>query len=401
MQFYCCRGYDVFLRRTDNWQTSCSGLRRQRGNSYEKGDVLGTIWCTSRDHGGTLGMLPVAKSLGQLGHDVEMFVTADGAGIKLADGGGVSYRTFISASALLDEVCGNLGGPRPDVLVTSMCSSTNLGRDLIPSLRGCGVIVVGLQDYWNGQMIGGAGNDLFVEREFWPDYLAVNDTIGKRGALEHWRGFDEDRIWVTGYPALDRFASMDVAAIRSTTREQLSISPDATVVLFAGQLDGTGKNLALLVNAMNGVSGFVPAILIARHHPRMLTEQWVTERVEWDAALARFSGRLIDSTGVDIGSVIAASNVVVSEYSTANVEAATLGIPNITMQVCERLPYGHELVELGCSAFAGTSNDLNSAISSVLMSGSLGLEDAQRRTFQLDGGNARRVAEYIQQLQAK
>lgn len=349
------------------------------------------VWAVCKDPGGMAGVLPVVKKLREMGQEV-LFI-ANGKSAELLQGK-AEFVVYDKIESLLAE------NPPPKVLITSMCSGGGVGRDLVPLLRGK-TKVIALQDFWGARL----WTD-WADPKFRPDYICVNDVVGKRIVPDAWPDFGDDQIIITGYPAQDVYAGFDLKAASAKARSLLDL-PDKPIILFGGQLKKSGEALAELVTVLNEIGKDV--CLIPRGHPRM-KDNAPEEMPKWEQALLSFrSGTLIaDSSACDPQSLIAASDIVVSMYSTMLVEAAVLRKQNISllypevgMQDFLKETGGgmkeFPLIELGCSAKATNRQKLLQYVKQALDS-DLGLKPAQEQSFKVDGRNAERVVQFVRDV---
>ena len=261
-----------------------------------------------KDSGGMNGIVPVYDVWVKSGG--EAVLIANGKAVELLTQRGEAFRRYSTPEVLRADI------PNPAALVTSMCSQGGIGRDLVPLLKGrCPTIA--LQDFW-----GGALTNSWSDSECRPDAIVVNDTVGADIVARAWPNMDRSRIAVLGYPALDRYAGLDVAALGAQTRERLGIAPDEIVVVYAGQLERTGEMLEEVIAAMEAIGK--PVCLLPRMHPRMVNDA-PEEAARCEAALQQFRvGRIIDSAACTTDACVAAATVVVSMYSTVLIEAAAV-----------------------------------------------------------------------------
>ncbi len=98
---------------------------------------MGVIWNVCRDLGGTNGVLPVAKKLGEMGH--QSLIIPNGKALEILPNLGIEFFTLDRALEV---------APLPNVVVTSMCSDGGIGRNFVPIMNMAGIPVVAFQDYW-------------------------------------------------------------------------------------------------------------------------------------------------------------------------------------------------------------------------------------------------------------
>ncbi len=335
-------------------------------------------------------MLPVFYKLRELGKEVTLF--ANGKAVDLLPGIESDFKAYKSAEELLKD---NL--VLPEILVTSMCSKGGVGRDLVPMLRGLDIPTVALQDFWGSRL----GTD-WKDPQYWPECICVNDPVASKIVLKAWPDFSEERIQITGYPALDQYANYD-SAQWVKMRQKLGIVRNIPVILFAGQVQGTGDVIKTVIEALNKLEEEIS--LIIREHPRMRDDA-PEEVTKWEKAIKSFNnGSLIESSSFDTSLVLAAADVVLGAFSTVLVHAAVLQkeviavlFPNQGMAEFKRQGGGFRdefpLVSLGCAAQAEDQKDLLEILDKALSEG-LGFEKNQGQIFCLDGKNAERVVQKI------
>lgn len=351
------------------------------------------IWACVKDPGGTNGVLPVVAELRKRGFDA--LVIANGKAPELPVVQALDRYLVVRTP---DDVLGIL--PPARVLITSMCSKGGVGRDLVPLMRERGIHTVAGQDWWGGQLMTN-----WPDPRFYPDAIWVGDDQAAVIVKKAWPAF-QGQTWVTGLPALDRYASLDVAATRMRVRESCDVLDGKTIVLYAGEIVGTGAVLSRIVNALNEIGH--PIVLIPRQHPRMPNDA-PGEFALWREACERFNAGVLlgETSALSTTDLVAAADVVIGETSTVLMEAVVLGKQVIavlfpdgieryrrsTGGLIEEFP----LTALGCAAKATNQDELAAALR-VAVTGDLGLRAAQARAFPLDGMNASRVADRVMSL---
>lgn len=352
------------------------------------------ICCCTKDPGGTRGAWPVVKELRRRGHEVRFIAHAGSVAVGMLKEAGEDLEELDDPEVALKD-----GAPK--ILITTMCSDGGIGRDLARELA-CrpGTTVVALQDYW-----GGALTDEWADVR--PDYICVNDEFGKKITLESWSGFSPKQVVITGYPALDRFAGLDIAKLAEEAQKKLNLAEtNMPTVLFGGCLESTGHAMGELVEVLNGLDQ--PVCFIPRLHPRMKT-QAVEDKTSCDTAIGLFhNGRIIaDSSVCGIEPLIAASTITITPFSTMLLEASVMRKQNISLFYEPQVDFyinstggmiqEFPTVTLGCSAKATNREELEELVRKALGDG-LGLEEAQKTNFKIDGGNAGRVADFVASL---
>lgn len=351
------------------------------------------IWLVCKDPGGTNVIVPVFEALKREGMSVVLI--PNGKAVDL-----IKSHLCSTAEWARSQVASDCF---PRALVTSMCSQGGLGRDLIPQLR-CKCPIVALQDFWGGGLWGA-----WADLAYRPDWIVVNDDTGAKIVQDLWCEYQPDRIKAFSSPALDKYAAVETSVVGKAVREKLGMQDRYPIVLFAGQVQGTGHTLYELVHALNGLNS--PVYLVPRFHPRMRDE---APEVYGDInrAVRYFrNGELWPFTDLcSTSELVQAATIVVAEYSTVLVEAAAVRrVPIAMLYPAEGMRRFHQamgdrvqefpLVSLKCAVKAQTRGELVSLLARGL-SGQLNQELAshQDHFFKLDGQNATRVAEFIQSL---
>lgn len=220
-----------------------------------------------------------------------------------------------------DKVCADIN---PDFLVSAISSLTHgpyVNNRFIELAHAHGIPIVCLQDYWANHR--------------WPhnrgivsmlSHVCVSDEF----AASLWRedGFP-GQIHITGNPAFDRFASIDVAGQRNRLRNLLGIAPDDRVILFAGQgtpkhIESDKKTFACVTEIIRAMTSDQPVKLIIRPHPRAIETAYYGEYAH--------GIEIIDTSFAELSDdMLPAADVVVSMFSTNLVHACYLRIPAVSV----------------------------------------------------------------------
>jgi len=350
------------------------------------------VYAICKDPGGVNVIMPTVRELQGLG--IPTTVYAYGAAVGLLSG-----QVFIDVEK---------EGVRPDfkqrcALITSMDSNMWFSRDMLRLFKYLEKKTVIIEDYW-----GGGYNTELSDPAYRPDFVILNDEVGKRIVLESWKDFHEGRIIASGYPSLDRFAHINIEVARRQVREGYEISDNMKVVLYAGQLERTSETLNELIEALHVFCDTENIFLIARQHPRMKDDA-PHQITLWQEALLRFKGRTAGNPYIyNMPTLIVASDVVVSAFSTCLLEAAALRKPNIailypeveqrilneaTGDAYKELP----IIDLGCTFKAECRDSIKHYLRKSFLDPEF-LVEAQKRAFRLDGKNALQAAGFISGL---
>ena len=172
---------------------------------------------------------------------------------------------------------------------------------------------------------------VFVVEDFpgnyWPrpghrlDSLFVEDNslVG----LHCSRGTDPGVIYNTGNPRYSWLMSVDRDGQRLKARKALGLANEP-VILWAGQPDGDNSYWALerLLRHFNRHR----VTLLFRAHPRDLSYQ----TGKYDALLAETNMRVVDVSPLpDVVGLYCAADLVLTQFSSAGVEASYLGVPTL------------------------------------------------------------------------
>lgn len=350
------------------------------------------IWAVCKDPGGRNGILPVVDELRRRGHTVVVIVN------------GWAATMYIEGSLVAEEsrIDGLMMLPCPDALLTSTCSSGGTGMLLLKHMRGqCPTIA--LQDIWGGALCGVEWSD----PRYRPDHILSNDRLGSEIMRRAWPDFPPENIHEVGFPAMDRYAGLDVAAMRRRVREEHGLGHEWSSILFLGGGHTTSGTLTAVVYALNLLA--TPVTLIVRPHPQMRTD-FLGEVPAWDASLSAFrAGTLVTEGPVPIDEAIAASDLVIADASTAQMTASIMGKPSISVlyeslgmleyrRECRDLVPEFPLVKLGCVAKAENDRQLEALLRQFFRTRDLGLREAQESVFACIGDSAQYAAEAIERI---
>lgn len=356
---------------------------------------MAQVLMVTKDSGGTNATLPIEAPLtNQFRHSVLLAANGLARG-TLADTD-KDFVAFNSPDRLIA-----FGMTDIDVMVTSMCSKGGLGRDLVSRMRKERIPVVGIQDYWAGQIFPGGS---WSDEGYRPDHITVNDQLATDLVLKAWPEYEPAGIYITGSPAFDKYHGFDANGASSAFRESLGLV-GKRVVLFCGQAHGTADALSHLVAALSRVDK--DAVLMPRFHPRM--KEYGEDEYNWCQAIIESCDLPIADSRKFKGpseACLAAADVVVSMYSTMLIEATCLRRPCLSIlgpdstgmrffkEETGNSMNEFPLVTLGCAAGAASTDDA-ADILSEMFSGKLDQRGAQCKHFKLDGKSALRAAEVV------
>lgn len=144
---------------------------------------------------------------------------------------------------------------------------------------------------------------------------------GSVAMLHRTRGVDPTVIHCLGNPRYDLLMGLDRDSIRQTTRQALGL-PDEPTILWAGQPDGDNSFQAL--ERILGRFTSPNTILLFRAHPR----DTAYNSGKYTTLMGNVSPRVLDvssySNAIDL---YCAADLVITQFSSAGVEASYLGVP--------------------------------------------------------------------------
>lgn len=347
------------------------------------------VWATVQDPGEMAGMLPVVVQLQCMGISVKLLAAGHALGKLKAEGYGHWDATDPKTIAAREEA--------PRLLLATTAYKGGAGRDLIPLLRGKSKLVL-LQNLWGG--LAGWGP------EHQPDYVITNDCVGEGVVTRLWPGLASGSVFKTGFPMLDRYADFDPIKEASAARDALNIKNGYPVIVFAGQSDATGTMLGELVEVLNPYRDSIH--FVARPHPRMKSD-YPSEVPLWDKALAKYRGKVVDSSQCTMRQLTAAAynfGAVAAMYSASLLEAAATRTSGIAMLYPEALTAFRKenpgldqfpLAKLGCVGRASTREELDAIVYTAITAGNVWRRN-QETHIKAEGRNALLAAQLIADL---
>ena len=227
------------------------------------------------------------------------------------------------------------------------------------------------------------------------DRVAVNGP--QLGDFLARHGLPRERIDVVGQPRYDDYNATAATSVRAGAREDLGLVDGEFAVLFATQPDQDGAYIRSVVEAVLAVPDVT---LLLRPHPSTGARPLEEIRALAQGPRVRWCAKN------DIFQLIAASDVVVVNYSTVALEAAILGRPVITANLTglrAPIPYA----EIGISVEGRTPEQISQLIAQArdgALQGAAGDERIREGIHFLvgptDGKSAARVKDIIQEMLA-
>lgn len=351
-----------------------------------------SIWAYCADPGDADVILPIVARLNK---EKEIILIAKNVAAKMAREKGLALETHCEADSVIEK------HKLPELFITGMCSQDKVSRHLIQKLRKAKVPTVALQDFWGSRL-----KKKWNPKKYRPTFICVNDEVGKKIVKKAWPDYYDRKIKIFGYPSLDKFYGYKVDTEK--LKQQLGLTEDWPIVLFAGQIDQTGKVFYDLVSALNILGQ--PVYLLPRQHPRWDTDALDIDKIFWGRSIKSFkAGKIINTKKIkNIDPLIMLSTVTLSIFSTVLVNAAVLHKPNISilfpktgmkkfLSMTDGIIDEFPLVDLNCSAKATNRGELKEMLS-LSFENKLGLEKNQESVFKIDGKNTQRISDWLLSL---
>lgn len=350
-----------------------------------------TILCIADAPGPAESLAPVIPLLRK---DAQVVIVAVGTAMKILQPlGAIACDDESSVDELFNKI-------KPNILLSAI-SSLNYGpyvnNRFITIAREHAIPIISLQDYWGNHRA--SQNKEIISRI---SAVCVPDEY----AASLWKddGFSGE-IFVTGNPAFDRFASIDVAKERSRLRAQLHINDSDRVILYAGQgtphhIEADKKTFAYVTEAIRLLNEDMPVTLIARPHPRAVETEYYKEYSHGIETIDTSVFALSDE-------ILPAADIIVAMASTSLLHACFLRIPAVSVLLPEQ---GRALLkEIGLDDFPPNVMGATAAIydenpealrqmfEAIFTDESLRnrIRVAQEKNFLLGGGSAWRVARAV------
>lgn len=350
-----------------------------------------SLLATMRDPGSAAALAPVLESL-QSDTSLEMIAATDGRAEEIVKKRFTTEDITPTTSAF--EIAGQ--EKTPDVIL--VCASSENGIETFASTTFSEKPVVVVEDYYTS-----AGNYLqrlkeiqegSAEREL-PQAICVMDEEAKRIVVDAYPDV-EPLVVVTGQPAFDRIARENTETISKTVRERLELDTEQKLVTFMSQMQPKEMAEDLAQALRHATSKFVLAF---RRHPRD-----PVPAAEYREVLEKAGIALIDTDDFSTDEISAASDLILTAFSTAGLEGIyrrkpTIHITDTTHQeIPAELPLPLPPVKLGASVGVDHMADLSAAVDALLDNKSalheqiaMGMETFYPR----DGKNAERVAAVV------
>ena len=172
------------------------------------------------------------------------------------------------------------------------------------------------------------------------------------------RGVAPDRLVIAGLTCWDGIARREVPHTAQTVREQLNIAPEDKIVIFGTQPLPVAETRRMVEPVFRAVSRLANVRLVIKVHPRELVEKYAT--LVADIAMPQVDPVIVRRE-VDLHSLIAASELLLTGFSNVALEAAILGKSVVAINLRDEpdiLPF----VADGIAADAGNEAEIEEQV---------------------------------------
>jgi hypothetical protein len=273
---------------------------------------------------------------------------------------GVTWMQWPWSARAMDEAGAALDRLAPSAVLT-YAEAGGWGRAIVLEARRRGVPSVGVQ---HGFIYRHWMNYLHAPDEFAPSERQASDAgfpaptrtlLFDEFARRHLSAaghFPADRLIVTGSPgqqALRGRVLAATAASRASTRASLRVSPSDRVVVVVTKHAQMRRAFPALVDV---VSSMPDTRLVVKCHPAETAEPY-----EWDAHGS--SAVTVLSAASDLAALLSVASAVVTVNSTVAIDAMTLGIPALIVELPNNLsPFVEAGVMAGATSLDTLREDL-------------------------------------------
>lgn len=213
--------------------------------------------------------------------------------------------------------------------------------------------------------------------------FAVQDSLAKEILVRRGK-IPEERIFVTGQPALDTATRDELLSRRRQERGELGLTHERVLVYF-GQVNSQNPlSLKWTVRAMRSDDR-----LIFQRHPR--------DQRNYSETLSILGNRLIGHSLPTL-KALSVADVCITHHSTMGLHAVSLGIPTINILLNEDLRDireicgGYPLARMGLSKEVHSEAELAAVLADNLKPFD---KEKARRLLSLDGGSVDRIIEVL------
>ncbi len=340
----------------------------------------------SRDPGSAAALAPVLDEL----ENADLFLLTDGRAEE-------AFRKNLN----LDDVTPE-DGPlataeivgQPDILLMDI-SSGEMGIDTYLDATFDDIPKVLVEDYYTTAI---KFLRKLKERDLpFPEKICVMDQGAKEIVVEEFPDL-ESRIVVTGQPAFDKFAKEDTQAIGLGVKEKLGLRPEDKLVSFMSTMDEPEKIEHMAKSLQPFADQFC---FVFRRHPRDNTSYETFKNILTSKGI-----RVLDTDTFTTDQISAASDVVITTWSTEGLSAIYRGKPTIHLvdsrfRITEGIRTPLVPVKLGASVGIENADEVGEALAKFLQGDTVIMEELRanmERYYSADGNNAKRVADVVREL---
>lgn len=352
-------------------------------------DNKSTVLVATRDSGSANALVPVIKELCS-DTKVEVDILTDGRAQEIIK------KNFdiddITPSQMILGADQHIG--QPQVLLIDH-NFSEPGLDTYVSTTFGEVPIILLEDYY------GTANhllDILSNRGLpLPQKICVMDKYAKEIIVKEFPSL-ESRIEVTGQPIYDRFALENTELKTFQTKEKLGLMQTDKLVVYMSTMDEPEKIKQVADSLVNISEDFY---FVFRCHPRDNTSYDVFEKILTEAGI-----KVLNTDGFNGDDIMAASDIVLTTWSTAGLEGMYLGKPTVHLVDPNFVvPEGLELplpqVKLGASVGIGQASELTMILPQLFDKKSklnADLKNNMKKYYFADGKNAKRVADVVKEF---
>lgn len=278
------------------------------------------------DIGGTNMMIPVARKLESLGHDVKFVVDGEGVGYQ------VLLETRIGFEVQFEPISFgsfHVSADEADLVFISTCASANkVEKAYTRAFLGIRPVVFGADGFFNH---GYKWRDDVAD--FW---FAINEAHAKAIRSLRLLQFDPSQVKVVGQPAFDFLLELipKKEQIRREQRQVLGIRENEKVFLWfsQGMPEVIEEDLEMMEQGIEEMYGVPESVFIPRVHPKLdkIKSGYVQEiHSKLKEVCSRSEVRLVRADGVRSEELCLTSDAVISITATDDIKNWLMGGPPV------------------------------------------------------------------------
>lgn len=371
-------------------------VRRKAGNQTR-------ILMGMRDPGEAAALMPVLERIKD--QPVDIFMWAKGKAKEKFQAAATNLGFKLRETA---DPLSNISAFRGDLVIAGVSMSPDIEMALTKTGKKDGTVVCWVSDYVMGSVFQRNRDMVKTDQSILPDFLFVASDWVKQKELENLpKGFDPQRIIVTGQPAFDRLAKEDKEGTRKRVRKELGISDNEKLITYIGAVERKGideisrGSLEVLVDGLVK-AGLKDFKLVVRRHPRDAATM-----DEYLKIAEPVGEKIVDTTGKTTDDIILASDLVVNTISTAGMESVYRGIPVVHVWIKDLIRKSElgdtaqlpPIVDDGTSPAILEKDQAAEILKKLLTDEDYTKELQQKMTkWKVDGHAAERIANFILEL---